>query len=106
MSIPIPAIAMQNRLPQAEVPIGTGLIVFSQFFGGAIFVALGQTVFNNRLGPALARFAPEVKAATLISVGATKVRNTVSSEQLEGVLKAYNLALAQTFVSFGQVGAL
>jgi len=107
MVIPIPAIAMQNSLPEAEVAIGTAIVVFSQFFGGAVFVSLGQTVFLNRLAPALAKFEPTVSAASLIEVGATSVRSAVSKSQLEGVLKAYNLALTQTFVSlsFSQLKA-
>jgi len=98
--VSIPTIAIQSSLPDKDIPIGTAIIVFSQIFGGAVMVSVGQTVFINGLSPALAKFAPSVSAATLINSGATNVRSVVPKDQLQNVLKAYNQALTQTYVSF------
>lgn len=57
-------------------------------------------MFINGLSPALAKFAPSVSAATLIKAGATNVRSVVPKDQLQNVLKAYNQALTQTYVSY------
>jgi hypothetical protein len=80
--------------------LGTALVVFKQFFGGRIFIALGQTIFTNSLAPALEKFAPSVDAQFVINVGATKLRCTVPASEFRGVLMAYNQALMHTFVSF------
>jgi hypothetical protein len=94
----IPTIAIQNTVPKEEVAVGTAIIVFSQIFGGAVMVSVGQTVFISGLSPALAKFAPTISAATLIKAGATNVRSVVPEDQLSNVLKAYNQALTQTYV--------
>ena len=94
-----PLTAVQSSIPPNQIPVGTALVVFTQFFGGAIFVAFAQTAFTNSLGPALEKFAPGVNAADLINVGATSLRGSVSANELQGVLVAYNQALIHTFVS-------
>jgi type II secretory pathway component GspD/PulD (secretin) len=82
-----------------EIPIGSSLILFFQFFGGALFLAFGQTTFLNRLRPALHSLAPEANATQIINVGAGSVRLVVAKSSLKAVLTAFNRALTQTFVS-------
>jgi len=94
-----PVTAVTAAVPKNLISVGTALVVFTQFFGGGIFVALAQTTFTNSLGPALAKFAPNVSAAHVISVGATNLRESVPASELNGVLEAYNQALVHTFVS-------
>jgi len=94
-----PMNAVQIDVPADQLSIGTALVVFTQFFGGAVFIALAQTTFTNSLGPALAKFAPSVNAGFVIGVGATSLREAVHADELEGVLMAYNEALTHTFVS-------
>jgi hypothetical protein len=79
--------------------VGTALVVFTQFFGAAIFIAFGQTTFTNSLGPALREFSPNVTAKFVIDTGATNLRDVVPAGQLAGVLMAYNQALTHIFVS-------
>jgi hypothetical protein len=70
-------------------------------------VAMGQTTFINRLGAVLPIYAPGADAKAILSTGAdAAVRKLVSGVLLEGVLKSYNRALMDTFVSFlsGAVG--
>ncbi|ROW15221.1 hypothetical protein VPNG_03028 [Cytospora leucostoma] len=42
-----PLLAAQTVLPLKDVPIGTSLMFFSQLLGGAIFVSVGQNLFDN-----------------------------------------------------------
>jgi hypothetical protein len=96
-------IAVQAAVPASQVSLGTGLVIFSQFFGGAIFVAFAQTTFTNSLGPALKIFALGVDAEFIINVGATSLRDSVPESELHGVLVAYNQALMHTLVSLSEL---
>ncbi|RDW82726.1 hypothetical protein BP6252_03838 [Coleophoma cylindrospora] len=89
--------AVQTRLPKSQIAVGTTLVVFTQYFGGALFLAVAQTIFSASLGPALAEWAPDVSKELVVSVGATAVRGVVSEAQLPGVLLAYNQALVHTW---------
>jgi hypothetical protein len=79
------------------VPIGQALIIFEQTFGGAFFLAIGQTLFNSSLGKGLQKYAPSVDAQAIIHAGASGVRDVVSSQELSGVLTAYNEAIKHEF---------
>jgi hypothetical protein len=94
-----PLTAVQTNVPASQISVGTALVVFTQFFGGAVFIAFAQTTFTNSLGPALREFAPNVSAKFVIDTGATNLRDMVPAGELNGVLMAYNKALIHTFVS-------
>ena len=93
-----PLTAIQTAVPASQLSVGTALVVFTQFFGGGILTALGQTVFTNSLGPALNKFAPSIDKQFILNVGATSLRSVVPASELRGVLMAYNQALVHTFV--------
>jgi hypothetical protein len=73
------------------------LVVFSQTFGGSIFLTFGQLVFSNSLLPELRKYAPTADAQAIITAGATSFRDIVNSEDLPGVLKAFNAAINHDF---------
>jgi hypothetical protein len=79
------------------IAISTSLIVFCQYFGGALFVSFAQTVFTNGLVNAVPGFAPGLDPQTIISAGATGVRAVVPEASVPGILLAYNQALNHTF---------
>jgi hypothetical protein len=45
----IPIIAVQTVLPLEDVPVGTACVIFFQSLGSALFISVGQTVFQNGL---------------------------------------------------------
>lgn len=92
-----PMIVMQTALKSVDVPCGTAIVMFSQTLGGAIFVSVGQNVFQNQLFQNIAHYAPDANAVKVLSAGATMVRSVVSGAALERVLYAYNEAIMQTF---------
>jgi hypothetical protein len=94
-----PLTAVQTNVPSDQISVGIALVVFTQFFGSAIFIAFAQTTFTNSLGPALREFAPNVSAKFVIDTGATNLRDVIRAGELNGVLMAYNQALTHTFVS-------
>lgn len=94
-----PITAVQASIPAAMLPIVVSVVPFCQYFGSALFVSLGTTVFTNSLVPALQLYAPGVDPKVVVSAGATRVGDLVPQDQLPGVLLAANKALTQTFVS-------
>ena len=94
-----PVTAVQANVSKNQLSIGMALVVFSQNFGAAVFISLGQTTFENSLLPALEKFVPDVDAKTVASVGATNFRSVVPRSSLSGVVLAYNKAVTTTFVS-------
>jgi len=94
-----PVNAVQQTLDPSRMAVGTSIVVFSQFFGGALFLALAETDFSSSLSSALKEFAPGVNETLIFNAGATAVREVVTSQQLPGLLKAYNQAVMNTFVS-------
>lgn len=99
MTIQQPVNAVQHTLNPSQMSVGTSMIVFCQFFGGALVLALAETDFSSSLRSSLTKYAPSVNATLVFDVGAAKVREAVTSEQLSGVLIAYNHSITNTFVS-------
>lgn len=97
MVISIPLIALLSLLPEPDLPAVTSIAVFFQFFGGAIFLAISESILVSRLTSALTQYAPAVDAALVIKVGAEGLRKVVTAEQLPGALVAYNKAITGVF---------
>ncbi|KAI0592735.1 efflux pump [Biscogniauxia sp. FL1348] len=95
--IQIPTIAVQAVLEPDLVPIGMSLIVFSQTFGGSVFLTVANVVFNNKLKVSIAQLAPEVSADRVIGAGATAFRSVVPEGYVWQVLEAYSRALSAVF---------
>ena len=70
---------------------------FSLNLGGALFIAVGQNIFTNRLSIELATNVPILNPSIVLNTGATSLRTAVDSGSLEGVLVAYNGALIHAF---------
>jgi hypothetical protein len=73
------------------------LIMFSQTFGGAIFLTWTDTIFTNSLKSKLLRHAPSANPAVVITTGATAIRNVVAKNELAGLLVAYGKNLDRVF---------
>ncbi|KAI2897030.1 hypothetical protein CBS11852_4064 [Aspergillus niger] len=48
-----PLMVAQQALPLKDIPIGSGLVMFSQTVGASIFVAVAQALFTNELSAGL-----------------------------------------------------
>jgi hypothetical protein len=95
-----PMTAVQAFLPPNEIAIATAEIFFFQYFGATVIIAVGETIFEQTLVPALLKYAPGVNPKLVVHSGATTLRTIVSAAELPGVLQAYNTAITNTFVSF------
>ena len=92
-----PLVAVQTALHITDIPVGTAVIIFTQTFGGALFLSVGQNVFTNNLLTGLLKEAPDFDAEMILRLGAMTLKNAVSERFLPGVLEAYNSALRETF---------
>jgi hypothetical protein len=69
----------------------------SQFIGAAVFLAVSNSIFNQRLGEELATHAPNVNPAVVLSAGATNFRHLLGGEDLPGVIQAYANSLGYVY---------
>jgi hypothetical protein len=101
-----PMIVIQAALQTVDVPSGMAIVIYAQTLGGAIFVSVGQNVFQNQLIHNLKLYAPDQNVAQLVSAGATMLRSIVTGSDLHKVLVAYNAAITQTFYVAVAISAL
>ncbi|KAF2964602.1 hypothetical protein GQX73_g8980 [Xylaria multiplex] len=92
-----PLIAVQTVLTIDDVPIGTSVIAFMQTLGGALFVSVGNSVFNNKLIEELVHRLPDVNPADVINAGSTNLRAALPAEIVPAVILSYNNALTTAF---------
>ncbi|KAI9744244.1 MAG: hypothetical protein M1818_002396 [Claussenomyces sp. TS43310] len=88
-----PGMAAQTVLKFSDIPIGTSMMFFMQFFGGAIFASVAQNIFTNRLIALLAADVPGIDARVVVNAGATDLRSVAPPEYLDAILNAYNGAI-------------
>ncbi|KAI5463622.1 major facilitator superfamily domain-containing protein [Mariannaea sp. PMI_226] len=92
-----PLIAVQVVCEMADIPTGTAMVIFLQTLGGALFVTGAQTVFTNKLVENIRTYAPGLNPQAVIEAGATRIREQMKPEWLEGVIRAYNDSLNVCF---------
>ncbi|KAJ3544355.1 hypothetical protein NM208_g3096 [Fusarium decemcellulare] len=95
LGMQLPLVAVQTALAEHDIPIGTATLMFSQTLGGSVFVQVAQNVFTNQLTAELRGVGVDPKI--ILSVGATELRDRVSTKALGIVLVAYNKALTDTW---------
>ena len=87
----------QNVLPRADVPLGMALMFFMQQLGGAVFLAVSQNIFSDRLVDSLSGVAG-LDTEAIVNTGATALRTIVPLDQLNTVVDAYSHALTRVFI--------
>ncbi|KUL83693.1 hypothetical protein ZTR_07474 [Talaromyces verruculosus] len=97
LGLQMPYVAVQNVLTEENNAVALALLVFMQNFGGAILLAIAETVFSSKLVSEMAKHAPDVNVAIVEGAGASGFREVVQPALLGGVLKAYNAALTKEF---------
>jgi MFS family permease len=99
--------AVQTVLEPADMAVGTAAVVASQSLGGAIFLSVGNSVFQNHLLKASAEnVLPGVNIKKVIDAGASAFRELVPEEELPTMLDVYNEALRKVFIVGIPLGAL
>ncbi|ORY62566.1 major facilitator superfamily domain-containing protein [Pseudomassariella vexata] len=94
-------VVVQNVLSQDLIPQASACVQFFQSLGGALFIAVAQTVFQNGLIGGVTRDAPQLDPRIFINVGASRIRQTLVAIGQEGavetVLGAYTQGLRNTY---------
>ncbi|KAJ6466534.1 major facilitator superfamily domain-containing protein [Mycena vitilis] len=92
-----PLIAAQTVLELHDIPTGTSINIFLQTLGGALFISVGQNVFQNKLLSGLLSRVPGVSPVVVFAAGATNLKNAIDPQYLPVVLEVYNDALVSAF---------
>ncbi|KAK8142267.1 hypothetical protein G3M48_009065, partial [Beauveria asiatica] len=97
----IAAVVVQTVLPQEWIPVGTACVQFFQSLGGAIFVAVSQTVFQNGLLQGIEGANLGIDPHIFINSGVSQARNILHQlhreDALPLVLDAYMKGLRNTY---------
>jgi hypothetical protein len=97
----IGVLVIQTVLPQEWVPVGTACVQFFQAFGGAIFIAVAQTVFQNGLIDKIRADNLGIDPTIFINSGASEIKDVLEGmgrlDALDAVLEAYMKGLRNTF---------
>jgi hypothetical protein len=73
-------------------------IVFSQSMATAVFISVGNAIFDEVLKHQLPIQAPHVNPQTVIQAGATGFRNVVGAQDLDGIISAYAASCRPVFI--------
>lgn len=84
-------------IPEIDLPIASGIGVFFQFLGGAIFLGIAENIFVSGLKDGLALYAPDLNSDLIVRVGAVGLHQVVSDIDLPRVVLAYNDAIMGVF---------
>ena len=94
-------VVVQTVLPLKDVPVATACVAFFQSLGGALFISVAQSLFQNGLLSGIEKYAPNLPAETFLQSGATSIRQILASlhqmDKLDAVLQAYVDGLTHTF---------
>ncbi|KAI0883798.1 MFS general substrate transporter [Annulohypoxylon maeteangense] len=90
-------IAMQSSLPQDLVPLGSSTLLSIISTSCAIFMAIGQTLFQKRLQVNLGAIVSNDTVEEIINSGVTNIQTLVSASDLPAVIQKYSLSITQVF---------
>jgi len=97
----IGVLVVQTVLPQEWVPVGTACVQFFQALGGAVFIAVAQTLFQNGLIDELNKSNTGIDARIFINNGASEIKSVLERldrlDALDTVLEAYMTGLRNTY---------
>lgn len=93
-----PMLCAQIVLAKRDGPIGVSLMMFGQNLGGAIFLAVAQSVFTDSLASQLTKI-PEIHLSKkeIVELGATSIRSLVPENMLGVLLEGYRIAMRNVF---------
>jgi hypothetical protein len=90
---------MQASLPQDLVPLGASTLLSIISTSCAIFMAIGQAVFQKRLQVNLRTVIPDETVHRIIDSGVTDKGSLVDSGVPPAVIQKYSLSIIEVFVS-------
>lgn len=79
MALDGPQLAAQTVFEQSDVPIALTVVTTLMNFGGAIFVSVGSSIFNNRTTALLQSSGPAISEALAAGTGLTDLVKLIAS---------------------------
>jgi nitrate/nitrite transporter NarK len=105
-----PAIAVQNALPPAQIPVSLAILMFTQNLAASVFFAIATTIFTETLVDKLGEYAPSVAPEEALkaggSAGAVRALVPPGSLELHGVLTSYAKACDAVFIMLAALAAV
>ncbi|KAK4042392.1 major facilitator superfamily domain-containing protein [Parachaetomium inaequale] len=104
-------LVVQNSVSHEWIPQATACVQFFQSMGGAIFIAVAQSVFQNGLTAGIERDAPSLPPQAFINAGASQIPQVLEQlhapeGSLNAVLTAYLEGLRNSyFITVGCAAA-
>ncbi|KUJ06981.1 MFS general substrate transporter [Mollisia scopiformis] len=92
-----PLVAVQNSIKKEQTSTAMAILVFTQTFGGSLFLSFADTDLTTNLKDGLKKFAPGVDVEAVLKAGATGFRSVVPAASVEGVILAYDHAINYVF---------
>jgi len=94
-------LVIQTVLPLSDIPVGTACVSFFQQLGGALFIPVAQSLFQNGLLSGIQKYEPGLDAQVFLHSGATEIRTILRAmhreDALDGIRQAYVDGLTNTF---------
>lgn len=87
---------VQATLEPAELPVGTGLLVFAGMFGSAMVLSSANTIFNQKLASELVQRGV-LNPAAVMEAGVTGFRALVAPSEVSSVEKAYATSISHVW---------
>lgn len=92
---------------QGDLALATAAVTAVQSLGGAIFVSVGNSVFQHQLMKAPAdNLLPGVDIKQVIEAGAMAFRDLIQAEQLPAMIQIYNKAIQTVLIVSIPLGVL
>lgn len=100
--------AVQTMLAESkDLTLATAAVAAAQSLGGAIFVSVGNSVFQHQLMKASAdNLLPGIDIRQVIAAGATAFRDLIPAEQLPAMIQVYNKAIQMVLIVPVPLGVL
>ena len=90
---------VQAVLTGDEIAIGSSLLAFTQYLGGAVFISSANSLFSNKLVSSLGSLVPASNSTDITHIGATELASSVPVQYRAEPLLVINDAITGTFVS-------
>lgn len=105
IGVQLPVVIIQLLLQSHLIPTGTAIMIFAQTLGGAVFVAVGQTLLINKLSTGLNAVLPGGDAVSINSIGSVDILASVPSSYIADVKNVYSNALTTSWYISVALGA-
>lgn len=88
--------AAQSLADPADISVASAMALFFQMMGGTVWLAVGQSLFSNKLLQELAK-NPDINPGEVVAAGATELRKVLSGQTLDDAIESFMAGLRSGF---------